>query len=372
MNAPAVLAQDEAFARIRLLRSPHVGPVSYAQLLRRFGNAQAALDALPDLAGRAGKDYRPAPREEIEREVAAVRAAGARYLFHDTPGYPELLGRVEGAPPILSVRGDLSLAARPGVALVGARNASAAAMKLAREFAHALAEAGFVVVSGLARGIDGAAHEGALPATIGVIASGIDIAYPPQHAGLQERIATEGLLIAEQPPGTEPRGSHFPSRNRIIAGLALGTLVVEAAPKSGSLITARLAGEAGREVMAIPGSPLDARSHGCNQLIREGAVLVQTPEDVVELLSGFDGTPRSTFREAQPYSFGGDEMPAGEPADLAALLTTAPIGVDELVRQSGESAGAVQMALLELELAGRLMRHAGGRVSLDSSSEKAD
>ena len=220
------------------------------------------------------------------------------------------------------------------------------------------------VVSGLARGIDGAAHQGAMPRTIGVIASGIDIAYPPQHADLQERIAGEGLLIAEQPPGTEPRGSHFPSRNRIIAGLALGTLVVEAAPKSGSLITARLAGEYGREVMAIPGSPLDARSHGCNQLIREGAVLVQSPEDVAELLSGFDGAPRSTLREAEPYAFAVDDVLDEEPADIAALLTSAPVGVDELIRQSGAGAGAVQMALLELEIAGRLVRHAGGRVSL--------
>jgi DNA processing protein len=365
MNAPATLAQEEAFARIRLLRSPNVGPISYGQLLRRFGNAQAALDALPDLASRGGRAYRPAQRERIEDEVAAARAAGARYLFHDMPGYPELLGRIEGSPPILTVRGDLSVAAKPCVAMVGARNASAAAVKLARDFAHALAGEGFVVVSGLARGIDGAAHEGALPSTVGVIASGIDIAYPPQHAKLQERIAQEGLLIAEQPPGTEPRGSHFPSRNRIIAGLALGTLVVEAAPRSGSLITARLAGEAGREVMAIPGSPLDARSHGCNQLIREGAVLVQAPEDVVELLSGFDGTPRSSLREAQPHAFGADdEMLADEPADIAALLTTAPVGVDELVRQSGTTAGSVQLALLELEIAGRLMRHAGGRVSL--------
>jgi DNA processing protein len=365
MNAPASIEQDEAFARIRLLRSPNVGPISYSQLLRRFGNAQAVLDALPDLASRGGRAYRPAPRERIESEVAAVRAAGARYLFHDSPGYPELLGQSEGAPPILTARGDGAVAAKPCVAMVGARNASAAAVKLARDFAHALAGEGFAVVSGLARGIDGAAHEGSWPATIGVIASGIDIAYPPQHAELQERIASEGLLIAEQPPGTEPRGSHFPSRNRIIAGLALGTLVVEAAPKSGSLITARLAGEAGREVMAIPGSPLDARSHGCNQLIREGAVLVQAPEDVIELLSGFDGTPRSTFREAQPHAFGSnDELLVEEPADIANLLTTAPVGVDELVRQSGASAGAVQMALLELEIVGRLVRHAGGKISL--------
>jgi len=369
MTAAAAPAQDEAFARIRLIRSPNVGPISYAQLLRRFGSARAALDALPDLAARGGRDYRPAPNQTIEREVAAVRAAGARYLFHDMADYPELLGRIEGAPPVLTVRGDLALAARPCVAVVGARNASAAAVKLARDFAFALAGHGFAVVSGLARGIDGAAHEGALggalPATIGVIASGIDIAYPPQHEALQDRIGREGLLVAEQPPGTEPRGSHFPSRNRIIAGLALGTLVVEAAPRSGSLITARLAGEAGREVMAIPGSPLDARSHGCNQLIREGAVLVQTPEDVIELLSSFDGTPRSSLREAQPQEFGvGDDLSSEEPADLAGLLTSAPIAVDELVRQSGGDAGAVQLALLELEIAGRLVRHSAGRVSL--------
>ena len=359
------LSQPEAFARIRLLRSPNIGPVSYAQLLARFGAAEAALEALPEIGKRGGREYRAVPAERIEREVEAVRAAGARYLFHDQPGYPALLGEIESAPPILTFRGDLSLAEKPCVAMVGARNASAAAMKLARDFAAALAEAGFTVVSGLARGIDGAAHRGALPATIGVIASGIDIAYPPQHAELQEEIAAQGLLLAEQPPGTEPRGSHFPSRNRIIAGLAAGTLVVEAAPKSGSLITARLAGEAGREVMAIPGSPLDARSQGCNQLIRDGAVLVQAPEDVVELLSGFDGQPRSTFREAGPeYLAVAEDFDDAGPADIADMLTTAPVAVDELVRQSGAGTAAVQMALLELEIAGRLQRHAAGRVSL--------
>ena len=360
------LTQDEAFARIRLLRSPNVGPVSYAQLLRRFGDAQRAVEALPDLASRGGRAYRPAPVQRIEEEVAAVRAAGARYLFQDSPDYPALLGEIEGAPPILMARGDVGLARRACVAIVGARNASAAAVKLAREFAGGLAEAGFAVVSGLARGIDGAAHRGALPATIGVIASGIDIAYPPEHGELQEQVALHGLLLAEQPPGTEPRGSHFPSRNRIIAGLASGTLVVEAAPKSGSLITARLAAEAGREVMAIPGSPLEPRAQGCNQLIREGAVLVQTPEDVVELLSSFAGTPRSTFREPLPAGWDAapEELADAEPADIAGLLTTAPVAVDELIRQSGAGAAEVQMALLELEIAGRLQRHAAGRVSL--------
>ncbi len=358
------LSRQEAFARIRLLRSPNIGPVSYAQLLRRFGNAVSAVEALPDLAGRGGAAYRPAPEERIEREIAAVRRAGARYVFHDAPEYPPLLAKVEASPPILTARGDAALAVRPCVAIVGARNASAAAVKLARDFARGLADAGLVVVSGLARGIDGAAHRGALDGgTIGVIASGIDIAYPPEHAELQEDVASRGLLLAEQPPGTEPLARHFPSRNRIIAGIAAGTLVVEAAPKSGSLITARLAGEYGREVMAIPGSPLDARSHGCNQLIRDGAVLVQSPEDVIELLSGFDGTPRSTFREPA-MAFTADEPLDEEPADIAGLLTSAPVAVDELIRQSGEAPAAVQLALLELEIAGRLVRHAAGRVSL--------
>jgi DNA processing protein len=371
------LTQDEAFARIRLLRSPNIGPVSYAQLLRRFGTAVAALDALPDLAKRGGAPYRSAPVARIEAEVAAVKRAGARYLFHDSPDYPALLAQYQGAPPILTVRGQAEIANRPAVAIVGARNASAAAVKLARDFGAALAEAGLAVVSGLARGIDGAAHRGALSAgvsgggTVGVIASGIDVAYPPEHADLQEQVAQEGLLIAEQPPGTEPLARHFPSRNRIIAGIAAGTLVVEAAPKSGSLITARLAGEAGREVMAIPGSPLDSRSHGCNQLIRDGAILVQRPEDVLELLQSFVGTPRSTFREAAAdYQAWPDEMNEADlevsSADIAGLLTLAPVAIDELIRQSGEAPAAVQLALLELELAGRLVRHAAGRVSLGS------
>lgn len=364
------LSQEEAFARIRLLRSPNIGPVSYAQLLHRFGTASAAIEALPDIAGRGGKAYSPAPERRIAEEIAATKRAGARYLFHDSPEYPALLAQTDGAPPILTLRGDPAIAARPCVAIVGARNASAAAVKLSRDFALGLAEAGFTVVSGLARGIDGAAHRGALAAggggTVGVIASGIEIAYPPEHAELQEQVACEGLLLAEQPPGTEPLARHFPSRNRIIAGLAAGTVVVEAAPKSGSLITARLAGEHGREVMAIPGSPLDPRSHGCNQLIRDGAVLVQSAADVIELLSGFDGVPRSAFREAVPAYLPSDEALAEAPADIAGLLTLAPIGVDELIRQSGEGAAAVQLALLELEIAGRLTRHAGGRVSLQA------
>ncbi|MBB3357741.1 MULTISPECIES: DNA-processing protein DprA [unclassified Novosphingobium] len=366
------LSSDEALARLRLLRSPNVGPVSYYQLLRRFGSAGAAVEALPSLAARGGARYRPADAARIAAEAARVRSLGGRYLFHDSPHYPALLAQTDTPPPILTMQGDAALLARPAVALVGARNASAGAMRLAREFGAALAAAGFAVVSGLARGVDGAAHQGALlpdvaaggGGTIGVIAGGLDSIYPPEHGELQAQIVAQGVLLAEMPPGTEPQARHFPRRNRIIAGLCAGTVVVEAAPKSGSLITARLAAEAGREIMAIPGSPLDSRSQGCNQLIREGAILVQSPADVIELLESFTGTPRSTFHEAAaPVAL--DSTPADDaPAEIAALLGTAPVGVDELVRLSGAPAGSVQLALIELELAGRLLRHAGGRVSL--------
>lgn len=379
--AGSVLSSADVFARIRLLRSPGIGPVSYFQLLRRFGSAVAALDALPDLAARGGARYRPIPAERIEAEIARLHAAGGQYLFHDSPAYPRLLAALDTPPPVLTWRGDLALLGQGAVALVGARNASAGACRLAREYGGALAARGYAVVSGLARGIDAAAHRGALAAmghgggTIGVIASGIDVTYPPEHAELQEEVATRGLLLAEMPPGTEPLARHFPFRNRIIAGLAAGTVVVEAAPRSGSLITARLAAEAGREVMAVPGSPLDSRSRGCNELIREGAVLVQSADDISELLERFDG-PRGrsgqlVLRES-PWSASDGEETRIELAtgadeaspDVAGLLGTAPVATDELIRQSGSSAGAVHMALIELELAGRLIRHAGGRVSL--------
>ncbi len=378
MSPPgSVLPPADVFARIRLLRSPGIGPVSYFQLLRRFGSAAAALDALPELAARGGSRYRPVPADRIEAEIARLHAAGAQYLFHDSPAYPRLLAALETPPPVFTWRGDLALLGQGAVALVGARNASAGACRLAREYGAALAARGYAVVSGLARGIDAAAHRGALAAmgegggTIGVIASGIDVTYPPEHAELQEQVAARGLLLAEMPPGTEPLARHFPFRNRIIAGLAAGTVVVEAAPRSGSLITARLAGEAGREVMAVPGSPLDSRSRGCNELIRDGAVLVQSADDIAELLERFDGPARLKLRE--PVWTAADEDEADfaptfaaddSPADIVHLLGTAPVATDELIRQSGVNAGAVQMALIELELAGRLIRHAGGRVSL--------
>ena len=365
-------ARDEAFARIRLLRSPNIGPVTYTQLLRRFGSGARALEALPDLAARGGGAYRIAAERAISDEIGAVRRAGARYLFHDMADYPALLRAAENAPPILIARGDGALLAREAVALVGARNASAGAVRLARDFARRLAGHGLSVVSGLARGIDAAAHEGALSAggaegrTIAVIAGGIDVAYPPENAELQARIAAEGLLLTEMPPGVEPQARHFPARNRIIAGLGAGTLVVEAALKSGSLITARLAAELGREVMAVPGSPLDPRSHGCNQLIRDGAALVQSAEDVIELLETAGGAGRRLRDGGGSWQAPPDEATAEatQPLDIAALLNSAPVAVDELIRQTGAPAAAVHMALIELELAGRLERHAGARVSL--------
>ena len=378
--------EKERFDRLRLIRSPRVGPVAWRQLLGRFGSAGAALAALPDLSARGrsgpGQTYRPAPEARIEAELAAVARLGGFHLIAGDDGYPPLLAQAEGMPPVLVARGDPSLGARAPVAIVGARNASAGACRLARGMAAALAGAGHAVVSGLARGVDGAAHEGALAAggagTIAVVANGLDIVFPREHAALQARIGEEGLLLSEYPPGVEPLARQFPARNRIIAGLALGTVVAEAAVRSGSLLTARLAAELGREVMAIPGSPLDRRSQGCNGLIRDGATLVQDAAEVIEAVSGFGALPPMTrvpgarnvselplvWIEPQP---GQDETVADDPAlapDIAGLLGPAPVAIDDIVRASGAGVAAVQQALVELELAGRLARHAGGRVSL--------
>lgn len=357
--------KDPREARLRLLRSANIGPVSWRQLVARFGTAEAALEALPMLAARGGgRAPAIADPAAVRREIAAVERLGAQYLFLDDSDYPPLLAEIENAPPALIVRGRVVLAHRNCVAMVGARNASAAACRFARQLALGLGEAGVTVVSGLARGVDTAAHIGAIESgTIGVIASGIDLAFPPENAALQERIANEGLLLAEQPPGTEPLARFFPARNRIIAALCAGTVVVEAAPRSGSLITARIAAEAGREVMAVPGSPLDPRAQGCNLLIREGATLVQTVDDILEMLRPID--PRAVRGPATP--FGGpppEDASDAERRAVIALLGPVPVAVDELVRQSGLAPALVQAVLLELELAGRLERHAGGRTSL--------
>jgi DNA processing protein len=360
-----VRSDRTAVAQLRLCRTRSIGPVGYRHLLHRFGSAEAAIDALPDLARRGGGTAPEPPSvAAILAEMAAVAQSGARYLFLDDPDYPPLLAQIESAPPVLIVRGDTRLAQDRPVAIVGARNASAAAVRFARMLAHDLADAGVVVVSGLARGIDTAAHDGALArGTIGVIAGGIDIVYPPENAALQQAIGEQGLLVAEQPPGIEPRARHFPYRNRIIAGLAAGTVVVEAAPRSGSLITARLAAEQGREVMAVPGSPLDPRAQGCNQLIRDGATLVQSAADVLESLRPFGADRLAAPRDAYQAPIGDDAGP-DERATVTGLLGPSPVPVDEIVRLSGLAPAVVQLVLLELELAGRLERHAGGRISL--------
>lgn len=359
------MSEQERFNRLRLIRSPRVGPVTFRQLMARFGSAGEALRALPDLAARGGGKGSVADAVAIEKEIARSRALGARYLLMGDADYPWLLDQMEGAPPALIVRGDLSLASRQCVAMVGARNASAAACRFARTLAQELGQRGAVIVSGLARGIDTAAHQGSIGSgTIAVIASGIDIAFPPENEALQEQVATDGLLVTEHPPGTQPLARQFPARNRIIAGLSKGTVVVEAAPRSGSLITARMAGEAGREVMAVPGSPIDPRAQGCNQLIREGAVLVQNAADVIEAIGAIDGRmvrQGSLDYAGEPMSF---DVAEQERTAVIALLGPAPVPVDELIRLSGLSPAAVQTVLLELELAARLERHAGGRVSL--------
>ena len=357
---------EDQIARLRLIRSDQIGPVTYFQLLARFGSAGAALAAIPDLAARGGgRAPRLVGRAAVEREMEAVARLGARYLFLGQGLYPPLLAELETAPPALIVKGHLTLLEKQAVAIVGARNASAAACRFARGLAQKLGEAGALIVSGLARGIDTAAHDGALETgTLAVVAGGIDIFYPPENEARQRGIAERGLLVSEQPPGTEPRARHFPSRNRIIAGLAQGTVVVEAAPRSGSLITARLAAEAGREVMAVPGSPLDPRAQGCNQLIREGATLVQSADDVMEAISPLRLRPfRDPDRDYAPPEESADVENAAR-AEVASLLNGTPVPVDELVRQSGIAPAVVQTVLLELELAGRLERHAGGKVSL--------
>ena len=356
---------DDLVDRLRLVRTAGIGPVTFRQLLRRFGTASAALEAVPDLARRGGgKPPRFCERAEAEREIGTVEKLGARYLMLGQGLYPRLLAEMEDAPPLLIAKGNSNLLDRMAVAIVGARNASAAACRFARGLAHDLGQNDLVVVSGLARGVDTAAHEGALESgTIAVIAGGIDIFYPPENEQRQRTLYEQGLVLAEMPPGTEPRARHFPYRNRIIAGISAGTVVVEAAPRSGSLITARLAAEAGREVMAVPGSPLDPRAQGCNQLIRDGATLIQNAGDVVEELRPMEALVRSSQAPYRPETelLNGDDDAVGI---VEELLGPSPVPVDEIIRLSGASSGAVQMALLELDLAGRLDRHAGNKVSL--------
>jgi len=362
-------------ARLRLARVEGVGPIAFRRMLHRYHSAAAALEALPALLRSGGRTSAPdiPTQTQAEDELARLNRIGACLLVVDEVGYPPLLSLLEDAPPVLAVLGDPAVLARSAVALVGARNASANGQRFAERLAAELAH-GLVVVSGLARGIDAAAHQGAMSAgrTVAVVAGGLDIPYPAEHADLQRRIAENGAVVAEAPLGTAPQARHFPRRNRIIAGLSLGVVVVEAALRSGSLITTRIAQDLGREVFAVPGSPLDPRSHGSNDLIRQGAVLTESAADVLAHLP--DLPAHSLFSHPQHSTAGLAEAPPEPlepPADMTNvktqvidLLSPSPTAVDELVRRCQFSASAVMAALLELELAGRVQALPGNRVAL--------
>ncbi len=357
--------------RLRLARTEGVGPVTWRRLIRRFGSASEALRAWPDLARQAGKAPPAIPSAAaMTREIDALAKMGGRFLFADAPDYPPLLALADPPPPAIAVLGDPSVFAARSVALVGARNASLNGRRIAEQMAEALAEAGIAVISGLARGVDTAAHEGALRGgrTVAVVAGGLDVPYPPQNADLQRRIAETGAVVSEAPLGTAPQDRHFPRRNRVIAGLSLGVVVVEAAPRSGSLITARMALELNRELFAVPGSPLDPRCRGANELIRDGAHLVQTAQDVLEDLPD---TPRPAPLFT-PVKRAPEPAPAPPPpvihgmigSQLIEMLGASPVAVDDLVRRCHLSPAAVAAALLDLELAGRIETLPGNRVAL--------
>jgi DNA processing protein len=370
------ITEKERLDWLRLARSGGIGPVTIRDLIGYFGTAAKALEALPDLAKRGGgaRPVRLCPRQDAEREIEALTKLGARLIARPDPDYPEALAALEDAPPVIAIKGRAELLQPPRIGLVGARNASANGRKIAADMAAGLAQAGVVVVSGMARGIDTAAHLGALDAraetggTIAVVAGGIDVLYPPENAALFERLGTEGLILAESPPGTEPVARLFPRRNRIISGLSHSVVVVEAALKSGSLITARYALDQGREVMAVPGSPLDPRCRGANRLIREGGRLV---EDFAQVLESLDGLNRPDLKFHDNLRFDNQSVEINTLSEsdrvrdeVLSLLGPSPVMVDELVRQCHCSPPVLGMVLLELDLAGRLERHPGNRVSL--------
>jgi len=372
MTEPRILSDDERLDWLRLSRSENVGPITFFALLERCGSATRAIERLPELARRGGRGraIRIETRSAAERELAAIDRIGARLIARDEPAYPRALAAIADAPPLLIVRGNAELLAGAAIAIVGARNASANGMRMAASLATALGKADLVVVSGLARGIDGAAHKGAIDSgTVAVVAGGADVIYPPEHAALTEEIAARGAIVSEMPPGTEPQARHFPRRNRIISGMSRGVIIVEAAPQSGSLITARLALEQGREVFAVPGSPLDPRARGPNDLIRQGATLTESAADVLDVFArsrsiGARGTgPDGGLRETPTTQPDDAEVARARPIILA-LLGASPVAVDELIRLSRLTPALTVTILLELELAGRLERHPGGKVSL--------
>jgi len=371
MSGRSVLPPAERLAWLRLIRSENVGPITFHQLVARFGSATAALEALPEIA-RSGGRARPltiCPAAMAEREIEAVARLGARLVARSEPDYPPALAAIDDAPPLLTVKGRGELSTQRAIAVVGARNASANGRRFAREIAAELGAAGLLVVSGLARGIDAAAHEGALASgTLAALAGGIDAVYPEENRRLHEAIAERGLLVAEMPVGTVPQARHFPRRNRIISGIALGVLVVEAAERSGSLITARFALEQGREVFAVPGSPLDPRCKGTNRLLREGATLVESADDILRELSPQLGAPlaerqRAAFAATPAAEIGSKDLAAAREIVLG-LLSPAPLPVDELLRQCQMSPAVILTIVLELELAGRVARQPGNALTL--------
>lgn len=371
----ARLDDSQRLACLRLIRSENVGPATFRALINHFGGARAALAALPELSKRGGRrTIRICPEAAAEAELAAAERIGARPLFTIEPGYPAALAVVDAAPPLIYAKGDDRLLARPAVGIVGSRASSAAGQQLARRIAAGLGKAGYVVASGLALGIDTAAHHASLETgTVAVLAGGLDIIYPPQNADLHLAIGERGCLVSELPPGFQPRGNDFPRRNRIISGLSLGVVVVEAARRSGSLITARRAADQGREVFAVPGHPLDPRAAGTNQLIKDGATLVTSAEDVMDALQPF-GPPRHSgpdpisLREpTTPLDAAPEPLPQVDRDDrtrITGALGPAPVHIDELARATGLPIRIVQTVLLELALAGRVQHHGSQLVSL--------
>lgn len=360
------LTDAERFARLRLARTDQIGPVTFRQLLERFGSAGRALEALPDLTRRGGTHgHAIPPVDDIAAEMEAGERIGARLIVLGDADYPDMLAAVDPPPPLLWALGDASLMARPCIAVVGARIASAGGQRIARGLSQQLGEAGHVVVSGLARGIDAAAHAGALPTgTVAVLGGGVDDVYPPDNADLYAQIVDRGCVVSESRIGARAQAKDFPRRNRIISGLSRGVIVIEAELKSGSLITARLAGEQGRDVFAVPGSPLDPRSQGPNELLRQGAILCEGLEDVERAFNTL-----RTLREpspANPFDGVPDDVEAAVIEQVAALLSPTPTPRDELARALGLPIGTVAAALLELNLMGRAELLPGGLAATGS------
>ena len=368
----SAMSAQERLDWLRLIRSENVGPIGFHHLLRCYGNAAAALERLPELARKGGRKRRLSifSSRQADEEMRRARDVGLRMLFLPDAEYPAALRALETAPPILYMLGNAALFAKPCVAMVGSRNASSNAMMLTHKFALELSAQGFVIVSGMARGIDANAHWGALErGTVAVLAGGVDVVYPHSNRELYDRLREQGALLSEMPPGMEPMGRHFPRRNRLISGMSLATLVMEATPQSGSLITARTALEQGREVMAVPGFPSDARSRGTNALIRDGATLVETPEDILTALKPHMDLglfEQEAFRdnEIEQQVEEEYEQPSDETREqLLSLIGSAPTAIADLVEQSRLPLTQILLLLVELELAGQIAREPAQRVS---------